>query len=398
MNRRCPWLVLFLTVVCVPPAMGEEGDMDPLRSLLIPPEVLFRHRQDIGLSEEQVSQIRSRVQAARPAMQGVRQRAHTEMGRLAELLSAEKVNQEEALNQLDRVLSVENEQKRLHLKIMIQIRNSLTSEQIEKAKTHLRRPAHPGVQQRLKAKLTRIEADIRSRAQAGQPPFEAVGLMQKFPELMQSGQVEVAEALLDRVIALLDSQEPEQVLQAGPPKRMQLPPRQLPPLEPPPLEPPPLEPPPQAPRTSELVQKIRRIQQHAQALREKGEDVSDLQALMEKIGPLLQQGKTDEAEKLLEQFWKQKAPNSQTPHQPQPNRQENPDREEALLLPSTDQFRRYSPQALQTQISGLKAEDVAWRKIDWKTCLLDGLRASRDQKKPILLWIFIDRPIDDERC
>ncbi len=53
---------------------------------------------------------------------------------------------------------------------------------------------------------------------------------------------------------------------------------------------------------------------------------------------------------------------------------------------------------VQKQVETLKKEDIAWRKIDWKTCLLDGLRESRQQGKPLVLWVFIDRPIDDERC
>ncbi len=57
-----------------------------------------------------------------------------------------------------------------------------------------------------------------------------------------------------------------------------------------------------------------------------------------------------------------------------------------------------SLEAVRAEVDALKKEDVAWRKIEWKTCLLDGLKASREQNKPIMLWIFIDRPIDDERC
>ena len=57
-----------------------------------------------------------------------------------------------------------------------------------------------------------------------------------------------------------------------------------------------------------------------------------------------------------------------------------------------------SYEAVQKQVKGMKKESVAWRKIKWKTCLVDGLKASREQNKPIMLWIFIDRPIDDERC
>ena len=57
-----------------------------------------------------------------------------------------------------------------------------------------------------------------------------------------------------------------------------------------------------------------------------------------------------------------------------------------------------SAAALQAEVDSLKKKDVAWREIQWKTCLLEGLKASREQKKPLMLWIFIDRPIDDERC
>ncbi len=57
-----------------------------------------------------------------------------------------------------------------------------------------------------------------------------------------------------------------------------------------------------------------------------------------------------------------------------------------------------TPSEIEAAVSALKAKDVAWRRIDWKTCLLDGIKASRDQHKPMILWIFIDRPIDDERC
>ncbi len=53
---------------------------------------------------------------------------------------------------------------------------------------------------------------------------------------------------------------------------------------------------------------------------------------------------------------------------------------------------------LLTDVESLQVADVAWRRIPWRTCLLDGIRESREQHKPILLWIFIDRPIDDERC
>jgi hypothetical protein len=57
-----------------------------------------------------------------------------------------------------------------------------------------------------------------------------------------------------------------------------------------------------------------------------------------------------------------------------------------------------TPEALEAEIGTLKAAAVAWREIPWKTCLLEGLDESRASGKPVLLWIFIDRPTDDARC
>ena len=57
-----------------------------------------------------------------------------------------------------------------------------------------------------------------------------------------------------------------------------------------------------------------------------------------------------------------------------------------------------TPEALKAEIEALKVDKVAWREIAWKSCLIEGLKESREKHKPVLLWVFIDRPIDDARC
>jgi hypothetical protein len=64
----------------------------------------------------------------------------------------------------------------------------------------------------------------------------------------------------------------------------------------------------------------------------------------------------------------------------------------------TPQKKASTPAALKAEIESLKSPRVAWREIAWKSCLIDGLKESRQKKKPVLLWVFIDRPIDDARC
>jgi hypothetical protein len=57
-----------------------------------------------------------------------------------------------------------------------------------------------------------------------------------------------------------------------------------------------------------------------------------------------------------------------------------------------------TPESLKAEIDNLKAAKPPWREIAWKSCLLEGLKESRARNKPALLWVFVDRPVDDARC
>ena len=56
-----------------------------------------------------------------------------------------------------------------------------------------------------------------------------------------------------------------------------------------------------------------------------------------------------------------------------------------------------TPRALRTEIEALKPAKHVWRAIAWKTCPLEALKASRQQNKPVLVWVFLGVPTD-ERC
>jgi hypothetical protein len=65
---------------------------------------------------------------------------------------------------------------------------------------------------------------------------------------------------------------------------------------------------------------------------------------------------------------------------------------------ATPQKKAGTPEAVKAEVEALRVPRVAWRAIAWKSCLLEGLEESRKQKKPVVLWVFIDRPADDARC
>ncbi len=354
-------LCLGLMAGCGQVAVGQSHGGQPLQDLLISPERLIRHQKEIGLRDEQVQQIRTRLEKAAEQLHEVQQKANFATGRLAELLSADPIDEAAALKQLDQVLAIEKDQKRLHLRIMIQIRNQLTTEQRQRAATlKPSAKARDTLQQRLKAKLVQIEKAVQSQAAEGQPPFEAIGLMQKFPELMQNGHMQEAEALLDRAMTMLGLEQTDEGSKA----------RRAGPLPKP------------------LAEKITKLEHHIKQMQQKGEDISSLHNQMRKIAHLIQQDEIDEAEKRIDQAIKESKLQEPPDGEPKPRPISDP--------PALS--KRLSPEAVRAEVAALKQEEVAWRKIEWKTCLLDGLKASREQHKPLMLWIFIDRPIDDERC
>lgn len=141
------------------------------------------------------------------------------------------------------------------------------------------------------------------------------------------------------------------------------------------------------PRSMEkrLTAKVKRVQEGVQAKSQAGEQPFEVVKLMQRFPKLMELGKHAEAEtvldKALELLGEEDAPEEDAP-------------EEAPEPPTS--FK--SMEELESEVAALRVEDVAWRKIEWKTCLLQGLKASQVEKKPIILWVFIDRPVDDKRC
>jgi Spy/CpxP family protein refolding chaperone len=285
--------LLFLSVLFATSVARAAPPQNPIEAFLIQPEALFQHRDQLQLSDQQVERIRGLLEAAQQQSQGLQTRADQATGQMAELLSADTITEEAALKQLDDIIDLEREHKRLHLQLMVRIHNALTPRQRQMVATlqaGSREAEHAqATQQRLTAKVERIQNEIRKRSEAANPPFDAVEQMQKFPELMQTGKIGEAEAVLDRVLDMLGLQKQSDAPSAPP--------------------------------------------------------------------------GNDGAKRLPK----------------------------ARLEPS-------SAEQVAAEVRSLRQEQVAWRNIDWQVCLVDGLRESRRQHKPLLLWVFIDRPIDDERC
>lgn len=110
-----------------PPGRGPGGrDMG---GNFFPIELVMRNQQAIGLTAEQQETIRNAMQKTSPRFGELQWQLSAEEESLSALAKEQKVDADKVLAQLDKVLVIENEMKRLQLGLMLAIKNALTPEQ-----------------------------------------------------------------------------------------------------------------------------------------------------------------------------------------------------------------------------------------------------------------------------
>ena len=110
------------------------GSMEPGQNALFeknffPPELIMLHQDAIGLTPEQQTAIRAEMQKMMAQFTDLQWQGSAATEALATLVSKERPDEKEVLDQLDKVLNLENQIKRLHIGLLIRIKNTLTPEQ-----------------------------------------------------------------------------------------------------------------------------------------------------------------------------------------------------------------------------------------------------------------------------
>jgi len=104
---------------------------DPLAHLMFPPDMIMAHARQLNLTDEQKAFMRSEIQKTTSAFQDLQWKLQDQMELLQETMKSSTVNEQQALAQLDKVLDVEREIKRLHIGLAVRLKNRLTPEQQE---------------------------------------------------------------------------------------------------------------------------------------------------------------------------------------------------------------------------------------------------------------------------
>ena len=91
--------------------------------------MLIQNQKALGLTEEQKSTIKAEIQKAQSKFTDVQWSQQTEVEALAGLLKQERVDEQQVLSQLDKVLNLEREMKKAQITLMVRIKNKLLPEQ-----------------------------------------------------------------------------------------------------------------------------------------------------------------------------------------------------------------------------------------------------------------------------
>ena len=130
---------LMLAVVCVLSVLlraepvaaqatpKQEGD--PFAAVLFPPELIMQHARAIRLSDEQRVTITRHIEQLQSRVVRMQWQLTEQVEALRQTLARPRVDQDRAIDQLNRVLDTEQDIKKAHLEMLIRIKNVLRPEQ-----------------------------------------------------------------------------------------------------------------------------------------------------------------------------------------------------------------------------------------------------------------------------
>jgi Spy/CpxP family protein refolding chaperone len=102
---------------------------DPLADSMFPPELIMQHARELNLTPDQKTFMRNEIQKTTTRFNDLQWQLQDAMEALREMMKANQVNEQQAMEQLGKVLDAEREIKMLHMGMAIRIKNQLTPEQ-----------------------------------------------------------------------------------------------------------------------------------------------------------------------------------------------------------------------------------------------------------------------------
>jgi Spy/CpxP family protein refolding chaperone len=142
MKRLFVLLAAFVAITSY--AQQPQPEDDPIGRQLFPPDLIMAQSQRLHLDDKQRAMIKSEVQRAQSKFLDLQWDAKEAGDAMAEMLQQTPIDETRVLQQADKVMGLEREIKKIHLSMLIRIKNSLTRDQVAML-TQMRREAPPPV-------------------------------------------------------------------------------------------------------------------------------------------------------------------------------------------------------------------------------------------------------------
>jgi Spy/CpxP family protein refolding chaperone len=119
------------------PQPDPHGPGDPFARFLFPPELVMEHQGEIAITDAQRATLTTAVQQAQSKIVETQFKLSAEGEKMARLIQGARgartmpwtIDEGQALEQVDRILSLEREMKRAQMTLLVRIKNALTPEQ-----------------------------------------------------------------------------------------------------------------------------------------------------------------------------------------------------------------------------------------------------------------------------
>ncbi len=122
-------LCLLALLPAAAPGQGANAGDDPFAAYLFPPERVMSHGLEIGLDDAQKTAIRNEVQKVQHKFLDVQFELQGESEKMVKLLQEKPVDETRVLAQVDRILALEKDIKKMQVGLLVRIKNLLTPAQ-----------------------------------------------------------------------------------------------------------------------------------------------------------------------------------------------------------------------------------------------------------------------------
>jgi Spy/CpxP family protein refolding chaperone len=110
-------------------ARSQQTDQDPIGQSFFAPEFVIQHQEAIGLNEQQKTYLKTEIRQAQLKFTEWQWKLQDEMEKLLALVKQPRIEEQEAVAQLEKVLAIEREIKRAQVTLLVRIKNNLSPEQ-----------------------------------------------------------------------------------------------------------------------------------------------------------------------------------------------------------------------------------------------------------------------------